>query len=781
MLRNYLVVAWRNLVRQKIYSAINIAGLAIGMTCCLLLLLFVRDELSYDSFHQKAERIYRVTWSQEYGDRTSQMAAVPAVLGPTLKDYFPEVIQVGRFITSSNPVVSYGDKQFFEKRFLFADPAVFELFDFKFVEGNPSTALSEPYSLVLTQQTARKYFGDQGPLGKVMRLDGQQDYRVVGVIEDLPANTHLKFDALRSIHGARADMLEKWYAFGTYVYILLPEGYPAAGLEAKLPAFVEEKISRGPTLSLQPLTDIHLHSHLQYEAEPNSDIRYLYIYSTIAGLVLLVACINFVNLSTARAGQRAREVGMRKVLGANRPQLMCQFLGESLVMSLIALVLAAGLTELVLPVFNAQYEKELHLDFVRDWPLALGCLADTLGIGLLSGAYSALVLSAFQPVQVLKGIFSSGSSHAWLRRGLVVFQFATSTALAISTVAVYAQLRYLQEKDLGFDKEQVVVVSNYGNPHHDQYGAFKDELLRNPGVRAVSAGNVPGNPSGQTNEFVLEDGRTARTYRYDVDYGYLETLGLHLVWGRDFSKDFSTDVGEAVIVSEAFEEIVGHDTETITRYLGSDYQGKKVIGAVRDFHTRSLREKVEPVVFRLSPGAGWHILVRLNTQNAAETLDFLKEQWKAFFPDRPFVYSFLDEDWEAMYRAEQRQGQTIAAFSGLTILVACLGLLGLVAYMMERRTKEIGIRKVLGASVPGIVGLLGKECTYLILVANLLAWPLAYYAMSRWLESFAYRIDLGLGIFVLGGVLTLTVAWLTVSYQAIKMARTSPVEALRYE
>jgi putative ABC transport system permease protein len=787
MFRNYLVVAWRNLVRNKVYSAINITGLAVGLACCLLILLFVKDELRYDKFHQKAERIYRVTWRETYGDRTSQTAVVPAVLGPTLKDYFPEIVQVARFMRWPNLAISYGDEQFFEKRLVYADPPVFEAFDFKFIAGDPSTALSEPYSLVLTEQTARKYFGGQDPLGKVMSLDSRypgskQDYQVTGVIEDLPP-THLKFDMLGSMQGLYPDALNKWNVLGAYVYLLLPEGYSAADLEAKLPAFVEERIINSrPTLLLQPLTDIHLHSHLQNEAEPNSDIRYLYIYSTIAGLVLLIACINFVNLSTARAGQRAREVGMRKVLGANRPQLIGQFLGEAVVLSLIALVLAAGLTELVLPAFNGLYEKSLRLDYVQDWRMVLVCLAGTLGIGLLSGAYSALVLTAFHPVQVLKGIFSSGTSHAWLRRGLVIFQFAVSTALAISTVAAYAQLRYLQKKDLGFDKEQVIVVSNLGNPHSDRYGAFKEELLRHIGVRAVSAGNVPGDPStGMTSAFVLDDGRTVKTYHYDVDYDYLETLGLHLVWGRDFSRDFATDEKEALIVSETFEKVLGQDLESISRYLGSDYGSKKIIGMVRDFHVRSLHEQIEPVVFHLRPGDSWHILVRFDGQNTAGVLDLLRDQWKAFFPDRPFVYSFLDEGWAAMYRAEQRQGQTISAFAILTILVACLGLLGLAAYVTERRTKEIGIRKVLGASVPSIVVLLSKEFTCLVLVANLIAWPLAWYAMHRWLESFAYRIELGPGVFVLGGVLALLIAWLTVSFQAIRAARANPVEALRYE
>ena len=783
MLYNYLKTAVRNLLRHKAYSLINVLGLAIGMAAFVLIALFIYDEWSYDRYHQKADRIFRLAQQYTSGDEILRSAAVPPVLAPTLKEHFPEVIEVARFIRQGGEILlSRGEQRFFENEYFYADGAVFDVFDFEFIYGDPATALSEPNAVVVTETLARKYFGNSDPMGGILALDqydGKIDLRVTGVLSDIPHNSHLKFDALISAHTPEsylARTIDKWWAPGGYVYVLMPEQGDVADLEGKFPSFTKE-IGQDLGLFLQPLTDIHL-SPLDTDFATQGSMYYLFIFSAIASLIIVIACVNFVNLSTARAGQRAREVGVRKVVGARRTQLICQFLGETILLCGISLVLALGLVELTLPAFNAIFGKGLALDHVDHGAALVAGLLLTLGIGLVAGAYSAFVLSAFRPVQVLKGVFCPGYLNTWLRQGLVVFQFSASIVLIVCTAVIYIQMRYVQDKALGFAKEQVVLVS-YAYALEEQYESFKNELLVHSGVQSVTSGNVPGMVDGMTFGTRV-DGKAVNVLMYDVDYDFVETLGLKLIQGRSFGRSDGENADEVVIVNEEYVRLFGRDEESYKQNFGDEGE-LRIVGVVQNFHARSLHQKIQPVAMRLKPGGRFYTLVRVHPHDTPGTLEFLKKKWAAFVPERPFAYSFLDQDWAKMYREEQQLGRIMGSFAALAIFVACLGLFGLASFAAERRTKEIGIRKILGASVANIVLLLSNDFTKLVVVANAIAWPLAYYAMQHWLQNFAYRIELGVEHFLLGGVIALAIAWLTVGWQALRAALANPVDALRYE
>lgn len=764
MLTNYAKIAVRHLLRQCLYSLINISGLAVGLAACMLILLLVRDELSYDRHHEKAAQIYRIVQENRSGDQVTQSALMAAVLAPTLQAYFPEITQVARILKLGPQLLDHGERRFYEKEVLYADPELFEVFDFVFLQGDPKNALAAPNSIVVTETLARKYFGREEPLGKMLGA-----HRVTGVLEDPPHNSHLSFTALISAATLTGWMMEEWYMHSAYTYLLLPDGLGPVQLERRFPDFVKGRVSGTPSLFLQPLVDIHLHSHLQNELKVNGDPDYLYIFSAIALLILFIACINFVNLSTARAGQRAREVGVRKVLGARRHQLVRQFLSEAVLISLIALVLALGIVEVTLPGFNALFSKTLDINLEDGLPALAGFVLVALCVGVLSGSYSAFFLSSFRPVQVLHGVLKSGSLEAWLRKGLVVFQFAISTTLIVAALVIYAQLHYVQYKDLGFDREQVVVISGV-HILQDNYAAFKRELLAHASVLQVTSGSPPG-VAPRTEKYKGGSGEMVTTYSYDVDYDYVETLGLELLAGRNFSTEHATDAKGALIVNQVHETVFGEKKSLL---------GERVIGVIKDFHIFSLHRPIAPLRLRLRPGVH-SLLVRIDLNDVAGTLAFMREQWGVFVPERPFVYSFLDDDWARLYRAEQKLGNIIGVFSALAVLVACLGLFGLASFAAERRTKEIGIRKVLGASVANIAVLLSRDFTRLVLLANVIAWPLVYYAAQHWLQEFTYRIDIGLEYFALGGATALIIAWATVGWQAVRAGMANPVDSLRYE
>ena len=780
MYRNYLLVGIRNLLKNRAFAAINIAGYALGLACCFLLGQFVLHELRYDQHHLYANRTYRIIREDQNGDEWLQNARTAAVLAPTLKQHFPELSEVVRLIGGAGTgryLLQVEDKAVYGTRLYLADPEVFRVFNLPFVQGDPQTALRDPRGLVLTETMARKYFGDEHPMGKTIHIkEGliKGDYTVTGVLADPPNPSHLAINFLISIHRYPEKYRAIWFALSSYTYIVLPEMCSVETFRQKLSDFSAQLPSDGPdNLALQPLTDIHLHSHLDGEAEPNGDIQYVYLFSAIAGLILLIACINFVNLSTARSTLRGREVGVRKVLGARRKQIIGQFICESTLISLLALVFAMALAELLVGRFGALFGRTLPIHLFNSWqvPALYTLIALLTGVG--ASIYTAVYLSKFQPVQTLKGQRITGRSTLSLRRGLVIFQFAVTTMLIVCSTILYAQMHYVKTNPLGFNKDLVVVVSDtYVLGNH--FVTFKNELAQHTNVVQITTGPPPGSAPRQF--WGRSGGPQGSCIVYKVDYDYLKTLGIELKSGRSFSRDHGTDAGQALIVNEAFMRLV--ETEFLPP---PPLRKRHVIGVVKDFHILSLHDKIEPLAMHLKTDQNASTIIRIRPKAIPETLAFFKDTWKQFISDRPFVYAFLDENLEAFYLAEQRLGRILLTFSILAVSIACLGLFGLTTFAAERRTREIGIRKIFGASIERIVFLLSGDFLRLVLLANLLAWPMAYYTMGKWLEGFAYRIHLGIDLFLLGSAISLSIALTTVIYQAFKAATANPVDALRYE
>ena len=778
MFKNYLTVAFRNLKRHKIYSVINILGLSVGMACCFLILLFVMDELRYDKHHPHIDRTFRVVVEDQNNGVMTLNATTPGALAPALEKHFSEVDQVVRFYSGKGPV-RVGDVRFHESRFFMADPNVFDVFALELVQGDPQRVLAEPNTVVLSESMARKYFGDENPIGQTLQQWNRFEYRVTGILKDPTYKAHFHADFLASSLGLPDSWHSQWNMYVAYTYVVLHKGGEQT-LPDKLASYLTTHVNtiKGVGIdgfALQRLGDIHLHSHIKDEIEPNGDIQHVYLFSAIAFFVLLIACINFINLSTARSAHRNREVGVRKVVGANRGQLVRQFLGEAVLMSLLAMVLAVSLVELLLPSFNAITTKELRVHWIDQGYWIGICVSITLAVGLLSGAYSAFLLSSFRPVQMLRGKLSADQDGRFLRKGLVVVQFAISIGLIVSTLVLESQMHYIQTKRLGFDGEQVVIIQA-ALPLRDQgvYSTFKTEALRHANVLYVSSGSIPG--SEPTRARIEDTGGFVTVYQYGADYDYIETLGLNLKSGRGFSPDHTQDAKNGLVATEMYmNQVANGKLDNVFR------SGREVLGVVENFHVLSLREPILPLLIELRPGFSGNLLVRIGNGNVQETLAFLEQTWKTTCAGHPFEFEFLDARINQLYQAEKRLGDLMAYFSSLAILVACLGLFGLAAFTAERRTKEIGIRKVLGASVSGIVMLLSKDFVTLMLIANVIAWPVAYWAMRDWLTNFAYRIDLGWSVFALSGGLALMIALLTVGYQAWKAARANPVDALRYE
>ncbi len=792
MLKNYLKTAFRNLRRHKGYSFLNIAGLAIGMACFLMIVVFVQDELSYDKFNDKADRIFRMTseWNQR-----GVIAHYPLVfsgIAPLLQNDYPEVMSYARFDQRLNILVSSGDKKFYEERLFFTDASFFEMFTFPLNEGNPETALIEPYSIVLTEKMAEKYFGGENPVGQTLSIDNEHDYKITGILKKIPRNSHIQFDFLASMATLEVQdpRYGKLWAWNCYTYLLLPQGYSYLDLEKKFPDFIRrhrgEEAAEAYTFSLQPLTSIHLHSHLGSEIEPNGDVRYVYIFSIIAFFLLLIACINFMNLSTARSANRAKEVGMRKVLGADRARLTRQFLGESLFLSLLAMPIAVALIQLFLPAFNALTGKDLRIGYMGNSVVFLGLIGILLFVGLISGSYPAFFLSTFRPAEVLRGKLKGGSGSVLFRKVLVVVQFSISIVLIAGTLIIANQLDFIRNKKLGFDKEHVVVMPVSRAGIGQDFEAFKKELLQNPGVESACGSTSLPSLLTTLSTFIpegFEEEERLTLRNVLVDYDFIKTFGMEIVEGRDFSRNFATDSKEAFIVNEAALKEFGWDSAVGKRLIDLDGPKGYVIGVVKDFHFRSKRQRIEPLILSLAPSSRYvyFVSVKIKSWNLGDTLNFLKSRWQVFSPNWPFEYFFLDDNFDRMYKSEDRLSHVFLTFTFLAIIIACLGLFGLTAFTAEQRTKEIGIRKVLGASTPGVVLLLSKEFMKWVLIANVIAWPVAYFAMSRWLENFAYRISLGWAVFAVSAALALGIALITVGFQATKAALANPADVLRYE
>lgn len=793
MVRSYFTIMLRNLRKHKAYALINISGLAVGMACCVLILLYVRDELGYDRYHARSDRIYRVV--------NGTNANTPPALAPALQDDFPEVVGYARFKPPFGIwMMRYGDNVFYEKQVYWAEESIFDIFSWSLAQGDPGTALKEPYSVVISEEMARKYFPDEDPMGKIISADDDFMYvKVTGVMKNIPKNSHFTADFFFSFSTLpkqyNPNIVTNWDGGGFYTYLLLSPDAPPDELESKLPGVIEKYRKRqenadGMVLepSLQALTDIHLHSHLENELGANSDMTYIYILSSIALFILLIACINFMNLATARSATRAREVGLRKVLGAYRFQLIRQFLIESILVSLVALLLAVVLIHLVLPGFNAFTGKELALALYES-DLLLSLIGIALFVGIVAGSYPAFFLSAFQPEDVLKESVKAGGSGAMLRKTLVVVQFAIATVFIIGTGTVYEQLEYIQDRRLGFDKEHVITVPAAISPIFQRLESFENALLVNASVLGVSISSslpgrsggtgilqsVPVRPAGFTEEEPLE------IPILSGDPDLLTTLGLELAAGRGFWRDNATADSSSFLLNETAVRRFGWASPETAIGRQAEAGGRRwtVIGVLKDFHMRSLHSSIEPLV--LLPGGGNHISIRISPGHITATLDFIEDTWKSVYPNYPFIYSFLDEDFARLYRDETRLSYLFGVFSLMTVFIACLGLLGLASFTAEQRTKEIGVRKTLGASVSNIVLMLSREVVVLILLSNVIAWPVAFLVMNNWLKDFAYRIEMGIGVFVFGGVLALAIAVLTVSYQAIKAATINPVKALRYE
>jgi len=800
MLKNYFKTAFRNLKRQKIYSFINITGLSLGLACCILITLYIHFELSYDSFHDKADNIYRIIEIETESGRKQFSAATPAPLAFSLSEEFPDIARAVRIFHPSwieKWKISHEERTFFEEDVFFADDSILEVFSFPLIQGQPEDALQEPHSMIITNEIAQKYFGHSNPLGMVLSVHGVQ-IKITGITQDVPPNSHFRFKFLVSFATLESpgfrnvvyDMLDNWRSHNFYSYLLLREGASSVELQKKFVPFLERHFNQKISdfdLYLQPLQEVHLHSkNFSYDiTETNSDIAYVYIFSAIAFFVLIIACINYMNLTTARAASRAKEVGTRKIVGANRAQLIQQFLGESIVLLLIALMIAFMLVSLALPVLNSLAGSQFSVDF-KNFLYILGLLlAASFILGSAAGIYPALFLSTFQPLNILRGKFYPGVRKVHFRKTLVVVQFAISISLIIATLAGRSQLKYCLNRNLGFDKENVISIPVRDVSTILEFESIKSSLLQNPEILNVArSSSLPGKTIGRRG-FLPEGNMWAPRYSIFVDHDFIPTMGMEIKEGRNFSREFSTDVEDAYIINEAAAEEFGWDSALGKRlfWRGDRNNKGEVIGVVKDFHFKSLHQEIEPVILHMLPEkSGFsYMTIRIRTQNVLDLLEGIKKSWEEFFPGIPFEFFFMDAQMDRLYDTEVRLGKVSGIFTFLSVIIACLGVFGLATFLTQQRTKEIGIRKVLGATASSIVVLLSKEFIMLVVISNVIAWPVAYYVIHRWLQNFAYRIDLNIGTFLFSGILALIITLFSVGYQSVKASLVNPAGALRYE
>lgn len=791
MILNNLKVTFRLMQKHKSYSLINITGLAVGIACCLVVLLFVQEEMSYDRFHLNADRIYRISQDIHRPAGDYHSIRVPSWIGPGLVNNLAEVEDNVRIVRWSG-VVSSGDKRF-EERLFFADPSFFKVFTFPLRLGNPENALAGPNSVIISRKMAEKYFGKQSPLGRILTVDGRYDFMVSGILAEIPEQSHIKIDFLapfvhtRHIYGE--DRYEKQQVM-TYTYLLLNRPVSGISLEKKISGIVSilkgDKYASGRTLSLQALTSIHLNSHTTIELEKSSHIQYTYILTGVAFIILLIACVNYINLSTARASRRAQEVGVRKVIGANRRRLVQQFIGESITYAAIALILALVLAYLFLPLFNSIMDRDLSMNLHEHPRVYLGFIGLTLLIGLAAGTYPAFLLSSFQPVDIVKGkIGKTRLAGLLMRKGLVVFQFSLAIIFIIGMLAVNRQMNFIRGKDLGFKKEQVLILPPPLRLESG-YEGFKSELLEIPAILEVTASTgLPGRYAGIPFNFISAEDAGSEPVPLDytaVDFDYFKFYDIKLIQGRSFSESNPSDSEKSLILNETAVKKLGW-ASPIGRTLKEE-RGEIsgiVIGVVKDYHNVSLHEHIQPAVFQVSPQMFGQVAVRIAPHRTGDALDSLKKKWAEWAPFNIFYYSHLDQDLENLYQEDLKAGLVLRIASFLSVFIACLGLLGLSVLIAEQRTKEIGIRKTLGASVSGIVRLLCRDFLQLVLISNILAWPVVYYMMGRWLQNFAFHASLSIWIFIAGGVTALVVSMGTVGFQAFRAAAADPVESLRYE
>ena len=808
MIKNYFKIAYRNLLKYKFISFINVFGLTVGLACCLLILTYILHELSYDKYQPNADRVYRVTrtfLNPETKAVSLTLSTVAPPFAPLLKNDFGEIEDITRTISNGTTPLRYGEKMFNEENVMFADDRFFNFFKADVVKGDPKSALAAPYSVMMTEEIAKKYFDNEEPMNKVVRINvgAYFDFKVTGVYKSFPANTHfhpqilLSFNTLNDtlIYGAE-NLRTNWGNNSFFTYIRVPDHYDTKNMVARFPAFLDKhmpvgskyKPSEGTTLGLQKLTDIHLHSHTDYEAEENGDIKRVYIFSAIALFILLIACINYMNLSTSRSTLRAKEIGIRKVAGAERKWIIFQFLSESILVSYISLVFAVALTWIALPWLNRVSGLQLDSSILLKWQILIPLVLIPFVVGLISGLYPALFMSSFQPVKVLKG-FLKNSGGISFRKALVTLQFAISIILIIATGIVFWQMRFMQNKILGFDKEQIVTLP-YTSQLTERYDAFRNELLSNASIKSV--GRSSRIPTGRLLDAMgasMESADSLAPVNADIkfvsaDQDFTTTYGVKIVAGRGFSRDYSLDTS-AFLINEAAAKILGfkNPEDAIGKNFGYGGRRGKLIGVFNDFHFESLHQKITPLVLLVPRSANSYgsISIKITGSNITGALDRIATTWRNFLPESPYQFTFLDENFGRLYEAEARQKTLLIIFASLAIFIACLGLFGLSAFAILQRLKEIGIRKVLGADVPTIVALLSKDFLKLVLFAAIPSFVVSWYFMNKWLEDFAYRVSMPWWMFLTAGLLAAVIALITISFQAIRAALANPVKSLRTE
>lgn len=808
MFRNYLKIAIRNLGKHKTVSFINISGLALGITICLVIALFIKDELSYDRHHKDAGRIYRVVkdFVNNDGTRLPDATSPPAV-APASQKEIPEVEVVTRILPGwgTKFYVRAGENRFIEENVYMADSSIFDVFTFRFLQGNPKTALEPVDAVVLTESSAKKYFGSQNPMGKLLEIDRDPPLKVSGVIKDIPENSHFHFDILRPLRlrnndGTRRDINSVWGSYTYYSYIKLKPGASIASVDNKIrELFKKNQPGNKDHFYTQALTDIHLTSALKWELEPNSDKSYVYIFGTVALFILIIACINYINLTTARSSLRAKEIGIRKVSGAVRMALLRQFLTESMFVALLAAIVAVVMARILLPVINNITGKHLSLTPGGSYIELVAVFVFALLIGLIAGVYPALYLSSFEPVKVLKGEKLTGTRGLSLRKVLVVTQFAISIALIVGTIVVMEQIRFIQNAKLGLDKEHVIMVNDVGFLDRSQRAALKNDLAQIPGIKSLGSANgilgglnfatgmrLKGTTNGQVINF------------FGVDENFLDVMKIELKEGRKFSRQFLADtsgngipgtterLAGGVILNETAVKQLGIPAPAVGRLLVARENKdttwyREVVGVVKDFHFTSMRNEIKPFAFTLNINRLGYFVVRLDGKNMNATIDKIQAAWNKRVTTRPFQHFFLDETYAKQYVAEKNFRTIFFYITAIAIFISCLGLFGLSSFITEQRTKEIGIRKVLGASVSGIVTMLSKDFVKLVVIAAIIAFPVAWYAMNAWLQDFVYRIQISWWVFAIAAFAALFIALATISYQAIRSALANPVKSLRTE
>lgn len=800
MLKNLFKIALRNIFKDKVYSAINILGLTIGITCSIFLFMYILDELSYDRYHANANNIYRIVSNIKEPDNAFTWAVAQVPMAQELRNNYPEVKNAVRFYGTGRTLYKNGEKQFNEEGFYLTDSTVFDMFSYEFLAGDVNTALDNPFSIVLTETIAKKYFASATEaLGQSLQNKEKEEFKITGVIKDVPYNSHFRFDALISRSSRPNSDGGSWGNFGVFTYIQLPEGYDLSKMYASLDKIVKERVN--PIFEqynikigyeLQRITDIHLHSKIQDEAEEGGDISVIYIFGAVSAFMLIIACINYMNLATARSANRAKEVGVRKVMGSQRKQLIMQFITESVVLTLIALVLSILLIYALLPAFNSLANKHLPFNYILQTPVVLTLLGVTLFSGIVGGSYPAFYLSGFNPVNVLKGKLSTRGGSVVFRRVLVVLQFSISIFMLISTLVVFDQLNYMRNKDLGFDKERVVKLTLSERELRQKADVLVNRLKQAPEVAGVgTATSVPGQGVGKL-LLKVEDNQGKMVDRgvdlFNADFDFVKTMGMHIVQGRDFSRDVSSDTTYAVLVNEAMVKRMAWDDPIGKKFVfegaGPNNQDieKRVVGVLKDYHQNSLYDAIEPIMVILSD-ENYFVLVRTEEGDVKKSLAAVENVWKDLFPNNTFQFEFLDQDFNSQYKADEKRSLIFTVFSSLTILIACLGLIGLAAFTTEQRTKEIGVRKVIGASVPNLVNLVSREFFVLVGIGMVIAFPFAWYFTDNWLQNFAYRIELkGEWLtFLVSALLAFAITLLTVGYHVMRAAHANPVKSLRDE